>query len=397
MADEDEESPLLRPLTQREGSLQSNIQSIAPLPWMQIRCYRIRSLDGRLQPSSLEECLNHRRQRNEQDGKDLKTNTAMVSDDHYWVDIEADWIPQRQSVYHEWLLQIGLPVFALEILDRSPETWFSQVIPLPRAALALLRILPSSLSSESDVLQHSAALYMRSIFLTLTTTRNTSSTGAPPPSLHNQILQRMQQRLHVPSSGGALMAWLGFHLEKTSQDTRTLRSSVLAMDEAMDLQGVTCVELSEILHVKQQAMRLLSVAEEQTECLESLTVLNLEDLRLPPEQDSDMASLFRASLPILLAMTRATERLALRLEQQIVDLRQRKEKYEQEVMNRRLAMLTVLSAVFLPLTLFTGIWGMNFENMPELNKPYSYPLALLFMITIAFTMIQYFRKTGWFR
>jgi len=169
------------------------------------------------------------------------------------------------------------------------------------------------------------------------------------------------------------------------------------MDESMDRQGVTSVELSEVLQAKEKIMRLLSVAEEQTECLESLIALKLGDLHLPPEQDLAIASLFQASLPIKLAMTRATERLALRLEQQIVDLRQRKEKYDQEITNRRLAILTVLSAVFLPLTLFTGIWGMNFEHMPELTKPYSYPLALLFMITIALTMIFYFWKTGWFR
>ncbi|CAJ1940178.1 unnamed protein product [Cylindrotheca closterium] len=397
MEDVDEESPLLTPQTKREGSTQSNIHSITPLPWMHIRCYRIRSTDGRLDHCSLEECLQHRRRRNEQDREELKTNPIIKNDAHYWIDIEADWNPQRQPLYHKWLLQLGLPVFALEILARSPETWFSQVIPLPRAALALLRILPSSLSSDSDELQHSAALYMSSILLTLTTTTDAVNTADPPPSLHSQIYQRMQQRLHVPSSGGALMAWLGFHLEKTSHDTRTLRSSVLDLDESMDKHGVTSVEVSEILRAKEQVMRLLSVAEEQTECLESLTALNLEELRLPPEQDSTMASLFHASLPILLAMTRATERLALRLEQRVMDLRRRLQTNEQEKMNRRLGVLTVLSAVFLPLTLFTGIWGMNFENMPELNKPYSYPLALLFMIMIAFTMISYFWKAGWFR
>jgi len=36
-------------------------------------------------------------------------------------------------------------------------------------------------------------------------------------------------------------------------------------------------------------------------------------------------------------------------------------------LNQRLALLTILSAIFMPLTLLSGIWGMNFENMPELS------------------------------
>ena len=264
MEDVNENSPLLTPPTHCRDStgMQSKLHSLAPLPWMDIRCYRIRPTGGRLQSCSLDECLQNRQQ-----------------DIHYWIDIEADWNPQRQPLFHEWLLQLGLPTFALEILASSPETWFSQVVPLPRAALALLRILPSS---DSDQMQHSAALLMSRILLTLTTTLNSST------SLHSQILLRLQQQLHVPSSSGALMAWLGFHLERTSEDTRTLRSSVLAMESA-DRLGTKGVDLMEIHSAKEQAMRLFSVAEEQTECLESLVALKLGDSHLSLEQNAAVA------------------------------------------------------------------------------------------------------------
>jgi len=87
--------------------------------------------------------------------------------------------------------------------------------------------------------------------------------------------------------------------------------------------------------------------------------------------------------------------MALRLEKHIVDLRERAEQHEHTLMNRRLGVLTVLSAIFLPLTLLTGIWGMNFSSMPELQEPYSYPLALMFMLSLALFMIYYFRRGGW--
>lgn len=88
--------------------------------------------------------------------------------------------------------------------------------------------------------------------------------------------------------------------------------------------------------------------------------------------------------------------MALRLEKQIADLRQRHEGHQQEKINRRLAVLTVISAVFLPLTLFSGIWGMNFSYMPELNNPYGYFLALFLMLFTASSMIFYFWRSGWF-
>jgi magnesium transporter len=58
--------------------------------------------------------------------------------------------------------------------------------------------------------------------------------------------------------------------------------------------------------------------------------------------------------------------------------------------------LTVLSAVFLPLTLIAGIYGMNFEVMPELGYRFAYPLAIGSMVVLGLGMIAYFRSRGWF-
>jgi Mg2+ and Co2+ transporter CorA len=360
----DEESPLLTRTINREGSIQSNIKTINPLPGMQIRCHLIKPV-GSLEECSLDQCF------------EQQSSKAGTKRRHYWIDIDAG---VDEGQLYEWLNQLNLPNFAVDVLASSPEGWASQVIPLQRAALAFIRILPNQ--STSDDLTHSAALHMRSILLTFTSSPNSGD-------LYLQVLNRMKQRLPAASSSGALMSWLGFHLDRTSQETRMLRSTVLAIDESMD-RDVTSVELDEIIHAKDQVLRLLSVAEEQTECLESLTAVHVEGL------DNSMAPV-QASLPILLATARATERLACRLEKQIVDLRQRSEGHEQELTNRRLAILTVLSAVFLPLTLFTGIWGMNFQNMPELDQPHAYPLALVFMITVAMLMVFCFWKAGWFR
>jgi magnesium transporter len=57
--------------------------------------------------------------------------------------------------------------------------------------------------------------------------------------------------------------------------------------------------------------------------------------------------------------------------------------------------LTVLSAIVLPLTLISGIYGMNFQHMPELAIPWAYPLTWLVMLGIAGTMLIYFWRKKW--
>ena len=68
----------------------------------------------------------------------------------------------------------------------------------------------------------------------------------------------------------------------------------------------------------------------------------------------------------------------------------------QDKTNRRLARLTVLSTIFMPMTFLAGIWGMNFENMPGLRFRFGYQIAISSMLFIGAAMYGYFRKKGWF-
>ena len=64
-------------------------------------------------------------------------------------------------------------------------------------------------------------------------------------------------------------------------------------------------------------------------------------------------------------------------------------------MNKRLSRLTIISAIFLPLTLLAGIYGMNFEVMPELDLSWGYPALLGVMGGIALLLLLWFRWRGW--
>ncbi|MFA5939594.1 MAG: magnesium transporter CorA family protein [Sinimarinibacterium sp.] len=58
--------------------------------------------------------------------------------------------------------------------------------------------------------------------------------------------------------------------------------------------------------------------------------------------------------------------------------------------------LTVFSAIFLPLTFLAGVYGMNFEVMPELRLSFGYPLLLVVMILLAILLLRFFRRRGYF-
>ncbi len=64
-------------------------------------------------------------------------------------------------------------------------------------------------------------------------------------------------------------------------------------------------------------------------------------------------------------------------------------------MNEVMKVLTIISTIFIPLTFIAGIYGMNFENMPELEYKNSYFILLIVMVLIFMLMLFYFKKKKW--
>jgi magnesium transporter len=63
--------------------------------------------------------------------------------------------------------------------------------------------------------------------------------------------------------------------------------------------------------------------------------------------------------------------------------------------NEIMKVLTLMASIFIPLTFIAGIYGMNFQNMPELDSRVGYPLVLVVMVSVASGMVAYFRRRGW--
>ena len=65
--------------------------------------------------------------------------------------------------------------------------------------------------------------------------------------------------------------------------------------------------------------------------------------------------------------------------------------------NEVVRVLTVFSVFFLPLTFIVGIYGMNFEFMPELRQRWGYPAVIVAMLLVTFSIYLWFRRRGWLR
>ncbi len=65
-------------------------------------------------------------------------------------------------------------------------------------------------------------------------------------------------------------------------------------------------------------------------------------------------------------------------------------------MNEVMKVLTIISTIFIPLSFLVGVYGMNFDHMPELHWLFSYPLLWLIMLSTAGGMLYYFWKKDWF-
>jgi Mg2+ and Co2+ transporter CorA len=83
------------------------------------------------------------------------------------------------------------------------------------------------------------------------------------------------------------------------------------------------------------------------------------------------------------------------MHQRVINLREAYNSSLNANLNETIRTLTVIATIILPLTLITGIYGMNFDVMPELHSPFGYYYSLLLMAAVAGGMVIYFKNKKW--
>jgi magnesium transporter len=188
------------------------------------------------------------------------------------------------------------------------------------------------------------------------------------------------------STAGLLCAILLRHGARTARATRAIRDRLLELGQLMD-DDMDAVDPLELERLKRSVLLTDAVAEEQEEAFELIEQAQGKGL--------DFSGL-EAPLGLLRATAGATFRLNERMDGRVENLLRRIQDQKQGLLNQRLGLLTIVSAIFLPLTLLAGIWGMNFRDMPMTSDPGGYPTALGVMVTLGVGSAWFFYKRGWF-
>jgi magnesium transporter len=133
-------------------------------------------------------------------------------------------------------------------------------------------------------------------------------------------------------------------------------------------------------------------------------LLNLRRLIWP--QREMINSLVRDPIPLITADTRIYLRDCYDHSIRIIDLVETYRELSSDLMdlylsslsqrmNEIMKVLAVISTIFMPLTFIAGIYGMNFDVMPELRWRWGYPVSLAVMLLVALALLVFFRRKGW--
>lgn len=99
-----------------------------------------------------------------------------------------------------------------------------------------------------------------------------------------------------------------------------------------------------------------------------------------------------------IALNNKIEKLMVSLETLVQDLSLVREAFESEISNKTnelMKVFTLIATIFLPASLITGIYGMNFDNLPPMKNPYGYLYVLGFTLIISLFLVYLFiRKNG---
>jgi Mg2+ and Co2+ transporter CorA len=193
---------------------------------------------------------------------------------------------------------------------------------------------------------------------------------------------------------GSLVVYLAASYAKSLVVTlRELRNDLAVVEALLDAEALTGRALREknaagarVQGLWPQVTGMLDLVDDQAFVVRTLRELKLAALDLDPHRDY---------LDDLAADSDHVFRVAGRLETRYRLLGERLESLHAAASERRLRVLTIISAVFLPLTLITGYFGMNFVDMPLLVIPNATIILVTLMLALTAGLMLYFRRAHW--
>lgn len=201
-----------------------------------------------------------------------------------------------------------------------------------------------------------------------------------------------EQWIQALQEGPALLLYrvLSRHADASRTGIEALESALESLGDVIFTEKLSQASqhqiVDDILTAKHTALRLHRILEPQAEVMAQLGRERFPVI--PPDariffQDMQNRWLYQAALANTLrelATSTMTTHLTL----------------ANHRLNEVMKVLTVIATIFIPLTFVTGIYGMNFRHMPELQQPWAYPATIGLCLLAALAMFLVFKRKRWF-
>ncbi len=213
-----------------------------------------------------------------------------------------------------------------------------------------------------------------------------SSCDAPMLSRARQLLRSGSEPVES-SSQGLLTYLLDTCADLNIHHYMSARADVEELAARID-DDPNQVSLDDLVPVRRRIGRLFSQFEDQYYCMATLYTL-----QSPQVSFTHLKADLRDIMDGQNHVARSQERLEVRLR----DLQHDCTLFLQRKTDHRIRVLTILTAVCMPLSVIAGIYGMNFDHMPELKWANGYYLTLSLMATVVVALLLFFHRRGWFK
>lgn len=285
----------------------------------------------------------------------------------FWIDLENE----DRGPLVAWVEKLGLDPELMEQIKAADST--GKIVPLDELVFFEYPVPPLGDSTTAVTF---ACLVLERLVITM----HDRPTFA---EVHDDVVHRF--RLREPTTSGLVCALAIVQSGHLRRDALLLRDRARDLAAAMDADPES-VPLEDILTLKGRLLDSDRMVDEQLAVFDILQAVDKAPLDLVMIADS---------FHLAVGNVKAADRRLERLDRAVMGLQHRYESLQQDKTNRRLGVLTILSAIFMPLTFIAGIYGMNFDLMPELHFPYGYPAVLGGMAAIAGGLFWFFRSRGW--
>jgi len=205
-----------------------------------------------------------------------------------------------------------------------------------------------------------------------------------------KIIEEINEDQEIEDGGSLLLLFLKiqtFLVKKESTIFFRLRKETDHLADIV-LNSPESLVIKDMIKLKRQVEDFLNIVEDQLFCNVSIKRVKL------------LISNTREILNYIDDLTDDIERgitIISRLNDRITDYHNYFQTTIDQKTNSRLRLLTIISSIFLPITLIAGIFGMNFYDIPGINWKYGYEVTILSMIITSAVLISIFYFRGWLK